>query len=111
MKRSTTDRPLMPDNVKSKKVTFTNHLPMGQMGSFTHDDELWIAYPRSKNQAIFGLVDKLIGLHAGVQREMIRWLNTRPQDAELVAQVLKWTRQAQTIHRELIVEKGKVFTA
>jgi hypothetical protein len=101
----------MPDETKTKKVTFATSLPMGERGTFTHDGDVWIAYRASKNQAIHGMVDRLIGLHAGAHREMLRWLNARPQDAELVAQVLRWTAQARTIHQELITEKGEVFTS
>jgi hypothetical protein len=93
-----------------KKVTFAKSLPMGTRATFTHDGELWIAYPRNKNQAIFAAVDRLIGLHAGVRHEMVRWINKRPQDAELVAQVLRWTTQAQKTEREIVVEKTEAFT-
>jgi hypothetical protein len=100
----------MPDDVKTKKVTFATSLPMGERGTFTHDGDIWIAYRASKNQAIHALVDRLIGLHAGVQREMVRWLNARPQDADLVAQVLRWTAQAKFVQQEIITEKTEVFT-
>jgi hypothetical protein len=101
----------MPDEAKMKKVTFATSLPMGERGTFTHDGDLWIAYRAGKNQNIHALVDRLIGLHAGISREMIRWINVRPQDAELVAQVLKWTAQAQKVQHELIQQKTEVFTS
>jgi hypothetical protein len=101
----------MPDETKTKKVTFATSLPMGERGTFTHDGDIWIAYRASKNQAIHALVDRLIGLHAGVQREMLRWINARPQDADLVAQVLRWTTQARKVQHELIQQKTEVFTS
>jgi hypothetical protein len=67
------------DVVKSHKITFAQSLPMGTRGTFTHDGELWIAYPAAKNQRINAVTDQLIGLHAGITQEMIRWINERPK--------------------------------
>jgi hypothetical protein len=99
-----------PDVVKQKKVTFATSLPMGERGTFTHDGELWIAYRRSKNQRIFSLIDRLIGIHAGITKEMIMWINARPGDAELVARVLERTEWARKAQRELTLEKAEAFT-
>jgi hypothetical protein len=99
-----------PDVVKTKKVTFATGLPMGERGTFTHDGDLWIAYRRNKNQRIFALVDRLVGIHSRINREMIRWINARPHDAELVVRVLEMTRRADELHKELITEKAEAFT-
>lgn len=98
------------DVVKQKKVTFAVSMPMGTRATFTHEGELWIAYPASKNQRIFAVTDQLIGLHAGITKEMIRWINARPQDADLIARVLERTATARKIQQELIVEKTKART-
>lgn len=99
-----------PDVVKSKKVTFAQSLPMGTRATFTHDGEIWIAYPAKKNQQIHGLVDRLMGIHTGITEEMTRWINKRPADADLAVYVLKWTAQARKAHAELAIEKVEAFT-
>jgi hypothetical protein len=100
-----------PDVVKTKKVTFATSLPMGERGTFTHDGELWIAYRRSKNQRIFALIDRLIGIHAGITKEMITWINKRPGDADLAAYVLQRVAVARKLQQELIVEKAETTTS
>lgn len=101
----------MPDEVKQKKVTFATSLPMGERGTFTHDGSLWIAYRANKNQAINALLDRLIGLHRCISNEMLRWINERPQDGELIARVLTMTQRAEALRTELIEEKAKVLTS
>jgi hypothetical protein len=84
---------------------------MGTIATFTHEKQLWIAVPAVKNQAIHALVDKLVGIHAAIAVNMVRWINQRPQDADLVSQVLERTAVARQLTNELIIEKGKVFTS
>jgi hypothetical protein len=93
------------DETKQLKVTFASSLPLGTRATFTHDGELWVAYPREKNQRIFAVTDKLIGIHEGITKEMLRWINARPQDAELVTRVLERAQRARALTKELIVEK------
>lgn len=100
-----------PDVTKSLKITFSQHLPMGTMGTFTHEKQTWIAYPAPKNQAIHALCDRLIGIHAGITKDMISWLNRRPNDAELITMVLERTALARKLTNELIIEKGDTFTS
>lgn len=99
-----------PDVVKMKKVTFATSMPMGTRATFTHDGELWVAYPATKNQRIFAVTDRLIGIHAGITKEMIRWINARPQDADLIARVLERTMSARKVQQELIIEKTEART-
>lgn len=99
-----------PDIVKQKKVTFATSMPMGTRATFTHEGELWIAYPQSKSQRILAVTDRLIGLHAGIAKEMVRWINARPQDADLIARVLERTASARKIQQELICEKTEART-
>ena len=95
----------MKEETKQLKVTFASSLPMGTRATFTHDDELWIAYPAEKNQRLFAITDKLIGLHRSITNEMLRWINVRPQDAELVTRVLVITQRAEELTIELTLEK------
>lgn len=98
------------DTVETLKVTFSQSLPMGTRGTFTHDGELWIAYPSKKNTRILSVIDRLLGVHEGITKEMIRWINARPQDAELVTKVLERVARAKQIHEELVTEKAKAAT-
>jgi len=95
----------MTDVTKSVKVTFAKSLPMGTRGTFMHDGEMWIAYPAKKNQRIFTIVDRLIGIHSAITDEMIRWINARPGDADLVQRVLERTTTARELYQELVTEK------
>lgn len=92
------------------EVTFSTGLPMGTKAVFRHEGELWIAYPAKKNQAIFSLVDRLVGIHAGIHNEMIRWMNARPGDTDLVTRVLEKVSRAARLHDELCHEKNRAFT-
>lgn len=96
--------------VKSLKVSFNQSLPMGTRATFTHDKQTWIAYPASKNQAIFALVDRLIGLHNRIAKDMVGWINERPQDADLVTRVLDVTGAARELSKELVIDKARTFT-
>lgn len=92
-------------------VTFSTGLPMGTKAVFKHDGELWIAYPAKKNQQIFSLVDRLLGIHAGIHKEMVRWINARPGDTDLVTRVLEKVSRAKTLHDELCHDKTEAFTS
>lgn len=100
-----------PDVTKSVKATFSDSLPMGTRATFTHDKQMWIAYPADKHQAIHGLVDRLIGIHAAITVNMVNWINQRPQDADLISKVLERTAVARKLTHELCVEKGITFTS
>lgn len=96
---------------KSIKVEFTNHLPMGEKGTFTVGKRLWVAYPAEKNQAIYSVLTKLIAIHARITKDMISWINERPQDAELVSRVLERTSAAAQLGREIAIEKNEALTS
>lgn len=93
------------DVAKKLTVTFKDGLPLGQRATFTHEKTIWIAYPAAKLSAVHALVDRLVGIHAGIQAEMIRWINQRPQDADLITRVLDKTARARQIHTEVVTEK------
>ena len=100
----------MKEETKQLKVTFASSLPMGTRATFTYDGGLWIAYPSEKNQRLFAITDRLIGIHQGITNEMLRWINERPQDAELVSRVLERSTWAQKLTDELIDEKTEART-
>ena len=95
----------MKEETKQLKVTFASSLPLGTRATFTYDGGLWIAYPAAKNQRIFTITDRLIGIHQGITNEMLRWINERPQDATLVTRVLERVERANEMTKELTVEK------
>lgn len=98
------------DEVKRLQVTFAKSLPMGTRGTFAHEGELWIAYPASKNRRINAALDRLIGNHNRIRKEMIRWINTRPQDAELVVHALEIAKGVDEFVNEIMVEKAEAIT-
>jgi hypothetical protein len=109
-KESTTASTEKARGIHRLKVTFSKSLPLGTRGTFTHDGELWIAYPAAKNQRLFAVTDQLIGLHAGITQEMIRWINERPEDARFITRVLDWTKRAREIHAEIAIDKTEART-
>ena len=92
-------------NTKSVKITFADGLPLGTRGTFRRDGQWWIALPMSKYQRITAVIDRLLGVHAGIASEMLRWINARPQDAELITHVLERTALARSVHRRYALEK------
>lgn len=100
----------MRDEVKRLQITFAKSLPMGTRGTFTHDGQLWIAYPAEKNRRINATLDRLIGSLARVRNECVRWINARPQDADLVVHALAISSRAQLIIDELTIEKAEAVT-
>lgn len=96
----------MPETVvKSLKVTFNQSLPMGTRATFTHDDEIWIAYPAKKNQQMWAITDRLIAIHKAIQDDMIRWINDWPTDSGRVAAVLERVQRGLALHNELVHDK------
>lgn len=93
------------DVAKKLTVTFKDGLPLGVRATFTHEKQIWIAYPAHKLSAVHALVERLIGIHAAIQTDMIRWINNRPQDAHLITLVLERVGRARTIHREVLTQK------
>jgi hypothetical protein len=98
------------DVVKRLVVTFRRGLPLGTHASFRYEGELWVAYPAEKSTRIHACIDRLLGVHARVQSEMVRWINVRPGDADLVARVVALVGRAAEIHEEMIVEKARAAT-
>lgn len=93
------------DVVKRLQVTFAVSLPMGTRGTFTHDGEMWVAYPASKNQRIFTVIDRMIGIFGGIHDDMLRWINHWPEDGERVCAVIESVDKARALRAELVTEK------
>lgn len=100
----------MRDTVKRLQVTFADSLPMGTRGTFTHGGELWIAYPAKKNQRINAALDRMLGEEKRIIDEMIRWMNQRPGDADLITRVCQIIRETAQLRSEMLVEKAKAVT-
>lgn len=96
----------MPEDVtKTVKATFAVSLPMGTRATFTHDKELWIAYPAVKNQRLFGVTDRLVGAHKQIIKDMIAMVNDHPDDAVRIAAIIDRATKAIEFHNEMLVEK------
>lgn len=91
--------------VKSLKVSFNKSLPMGTRGTFTHEGEIWICYPAKKNQQLWAVTDRLIGIHRAIQDDLIAWINDWPTDAARVAAVLERVARGLALHEELVHDK------
>ena len=95
----------MPDITKNVKVTFAQSLPMGTRGTFTHDGELWIAYTAKKNQALFAITDRMLGILDRISDDMVRWINDWPGDALRVTGVMERVSRIRGEVEELTHEK------
>lgn len=95
------------DGQKSKmyKVTFAHGLPLGEHAYFQVDKERWIAYPAKKISLVFAIMDRLIGIHNAITKDMIGWINERPQDTELISRVLDRTNKARELTKQIIIDK------
>lgn len=106
----------MSDQRLSKKllVTFDEGLPMGTCARFTHEGEIWIAYPAKKNARILSVLDRLLGIYGGMTDNVVRCLNNHPDNAamqELAVQILGSVNRARTIWLDIAVEKTKAVTS
>lgn len=96
----------MPEDITKKvTATFSFGPPRGTCATFTYEGKRWVAYPQTKNQQLFATTDRLIGILHAIHRDMISWINARPQDAELIARVLERIARAEQLENELKMEK------
>ena len=93
---------------KRLAVTFRDGLPIGERGEFTYDKQRWVAYPARRYTAILTVLDRLLGAHAGVQRELLRLLSDHPEDAARVARILGIVTRARCLHRDLAGQKVRI---
>ena len=88
--------------VKTKKVTFDTSLPRGTCATFTHEGQRWIAYPQDKATAVATVVDRMLGALDGVRDDLLRWINTHPEDASRVVTIMARTNRAKALAREKV---------
>ncbi len=99
----------MPENVtKRLAITFRVGLPLGHSATFTHDGELWIAYPAAKQKTLFALTDRMAGALGRIQNHLIRWLSNHPEDADRVAMLLRIIADAGRTKDAVIEDKARV---
>ena len=99
------------DVTKSVKVTFANGLPMGTRGTFTYEKELWIAYPAKKNQQLFSVTNRMLNIYDAITDDMIRWINERPGDTDLVLRVMERVGRAREFYNKLLMETIETRTS
>ena len=97
---------MSPDEVRTKKVTFSTGLPRGTCATFTHEGERWIAYPQEKSRAVAAVVDQLLTSISMIHDDLLRWVNTHPEDAKRAMQMVARTLRA----KELAKEKVQAWT-
>jgi hypothetical protein len=93
------------------EVTFDTALPCGTIGRFTLDKESWIAVPHTKYRRLTTVIDRLIGHNARVRRELIRWINAWPNDADRVAAAFGIINSAEELSNDVIDEKMRAITS
>lgn len=91
---------------KSKKVTFDDSLPRGTVGTFTHDGEMWFAYPQKKVSEIGVVLDRAVGVIERVHDDLVAWINDHPEDAVRVVHIMARTMR----FKELSSEKARAWT-
>jgi hypothetical protein len=99
---------------KRKAVTFSDGLPLGRDASFTHDDELWIAYPARKNARIVAVLDRLLGIYSTMTANVVRSLNEHPENAgvhTLATSILGSVDRARATYTDIASEKSKAVTS
>jgi hypothetical protein len=100
-----------PDVTKSVKVTFAQSLPMGTRGTFTHEKELFIAYPAKKQSEIFAINTRLVGILAAVKEDMTQWLNDHPDDAMRIVGIMTRITRVDALVDEISREIARTATS
>ena len=100
----------MPEDTTGRKqVTFKTGLPLGTRATFTHEGQLWIAYPAPKSAAIVATLDRMLGVISGIADDAVRSINGHPGNAELAAFAARVLSRAQ-LADDLATEKVKAVT-
>lgn len=76
------------DETKMKKVNFSTGLPRGACATFTHEGQLWFAYPKDKIQGLGVVMDRMVGTIGRLREGLIDWINRHPEDASRVVLLL-----------------------
>lgn len=91
---------------KTKKVTFGTGLPQGACATFTHEGQLWFAYPKDKIQGLAVVMDRMVGTIGRLHDGLIDWINRHPEDAVKVARLLGSVASTQ----QLALDKAEAWT-
>lgn len=94
------------DEIKTKKVTFSTGLPRGACATFTHEGQLWFAYPQDKIQALGVVTDRMLGTINRLRDGVIDWLNRHPEDANRIVLLLGGVATTQ----QLALAKAEAWT-
>lgn len=94
----------------SRKLTFNDGLPLGVHATFTHEGEKWIAHPLVKYQKIAAAMDRILGLHSHINRLMVSWVNSWPEDGDKVARIMEIAQRARTEGKAVTMEKILALT-
>lgn len=96
----------MPEYVKKRlEVTFKTGLPLGTHGHFKYEGAHWIALPAKKLSRITAVIDRFVGIFAGIQRDTVRMINDHPEDTPRIMAILERVTKYRELHRELVTEK------
>ena len=91
---------------KTKKVTFGTGLPRGACATFTHDGQLWFAYPKDKIQAVSVAMDRALGTISTLNEGLVDWINRHLEDAARVVRLM----DRVTSFKQLALEKAQAWT-
>jgi len=94
------------DETKMKKVTFGTGLPRGACATFTHEGQLWFAYPKDKIQGLGVVTDRMVGTIDRLREGLIDWINRHPEDANRVVLLLDSVATTQ----QLALAKAEAWT-
>lgn len=94
------------DEIKTKKVTFGTGLPRGACATFTHEGQLWFAYPKDKIQGLAVVIDRMVGTIGRLREGLVDWINRHPEDANRVALLLGSVATTQ----QLALVKAEAWT-
>lgn len=94
----------------SRKLTFNDGLPLGIHATFTHEGERWIAVPVTKYRKISAAMDRMGGLFSHINKLMVLWVNSWPEDGAKVAQILEIAQHARAEGKAATMEKVEALT-
>lgn len=88
--------------VRTKKVTFDTRLPRGTCATFSHEGQRWVAYPQGKSRAVAAVTDRMLGVINAIHDDLLRWVNTHPEDAARVMPIMARTLRVQELAKEKV---------
>lgn len=94
----------------TRKLTFNDGLPMGVHATFTHEGQKWIAVPLTKYQKIGAVLDRMGGLFSHINKLMVSWVNSWPEDGAKVAQIMEIAQRARAEGKAVTMERVEALT-